>query len=97
MILLALVVAAAQPAQGAPPVSADPPSPSASPAAAKAARTTDRDKLVCRESMATGHHINNRVCHTQYDWDRMEADGKAYAARLTSGQNGCPGLIGGTC
>ena len=90
MILIALLLAAAQPAQGAAPVSADPPRPSASPIAAKASKVSDRDKLVCHSDMATGHHITARVCHTQYDWDRMEADGKAYANRLTSGQNGCP-------
>ena len=94
MMLLALILAAAQPASGAAPVSADPPRPAAA-SAAKEAKASYREKLVCRTNMTTGHHIADRVCRTQYDWDRMEADGKAYADRITRSQNACGGAV--TC
>lgn len=96
MLLFTIMLAAAQPASGAAPVSSDPPRPAAAPAAAVAKETkaSSRDKLVCRTSMATGHHIADRVCRTQYDWDRMEADGKAYADRLLRQQNACGGAFG---
>ena len=94
MILLALVLFAAQPEQPVAPASPDP-QPAA--AASKAMKTSDRDRVVCRASTQTGRHIVDRVCHTQSEWHRMETGGKAYADFATHGQNGCPGSTGGHC
>ena len=93
-MLFALIVMAAQPVSGAAPVSPDPPRPAVA-ARATEAKASYREKLICRSNMATGHHIADRVCRTQYDWDRMEADAKAYADRVTRSQNACGGAV--TC
>lgn len=85
--LLAFVVAAQVIGPGAP-ASADPPkvtpaSAGVGPGRAKA----DPNRSLCRSNMATGHHIADRVCHTQDEWDRLETSGKAYVGALQAQQS----------
>ena len=51
----------------------------------------DPGAVVCHSDATVGHLIHSKTCHTRAEWDRMEADGKAYLDRATRSQGGLPG------
>jgi hypothetical protein len=53
------------------------------PSAAADTATADADKKICRrEAAATGSIMPKRVCHTQAEWDALEAAAASDMERL---------------
>jgi hypothetical protein len=51
-------------------------SPATIPVATNQPKTTEAsEKKICRSDHSTGSIIPKRVCHTQAEWDQMEAEG----------------------